>query len=113
MITHESLELAALTRAVQELRSLVESVREARKPVFKEYQISSSNPYIVDYQERKHIFLWLPSTSLTLSFEDYGQGTVQAQVWTNIGMPVGTRVLAVGQVANTPIFVCCTDEVIP
>jgi hypothetical protein len=81
-------------------------------PIDDVFQISSTKPYVLDYQERKHVFLWLPSTSLTLSFEDYGTGIVSAQVWVNIGMPVGIRIFAplVTLGATTPIYIRCTNE---
>lgn len=84
-----------------------------RPPIDKTFQISSSQPYIVDYQERKHIYIWLPSVSLTLSFDDYGTGMVQAQVWTNIAMPPGVRIFAPNNATTTPIMVRCTDEMVP
>lgn len=83
-------------------------------PIDDVFQISSSKPYVLDYQERRHVFLWLPATSLTLSFEDYGTGIVSAQLWVNIGMPTSTRIFApLLTTGTTPIFIRCTNEVIP
>ena len=84
-----------------------------RPPIFSAEQFSSTKPYIIDYKERKHVYIWLPSSALALSFEDYGSGTVQAQVWTNLGLPEGIRVFATAQTSGTtPLYVKCTDEVI-
>lgn len=83
-------------------------------PIDDVFQISSSKPYVLDYQERRHVFLWLPSSSLQLSFEDYGTGTVSAQLWVNLGMPSGIRIFApLVTTTTTPIYIRCTDEVIP
>ena len=84
-----------------------------REPIDSLVQISATQPYVVDYKERKHVFLWLPSSAITLKFEDYGSGTVQAQVWTNLGMPAGIKVTAPNNSSTTPIMVRCTDEDVP
>lgn len=92
---------------------LIEEILRHRTPIDLTVQISAAQPWFVDYHNRKHIFLWLPTSALSLSFEDYGTGTVQQQVWTNIGMPPGTRIFAPGNATTTPIMIRCTDEVIP
>ena len=86
---------------------------QAREPIDQSVYISATRPWIVDYRNRKHVFLWLPSTALTLSFEDYGQGVVQAQSWVNLGLPVGIRVFAPNQSSDTQILLRFTDELIP
>ncbi len=57
-----------------------------RPPIFSVEQLSSTRPYIIDYKERKHVYIWLPSSSLALSF----------------AITSGT----------TPMYIKCTDEVI-
>jgi hypothetical protein len=89
--------------------------QKARTPDYYDAQISSSMFWAVNRKGRKHVFLWVPqSTSLQLSFEDYGTGTVQGQAWFNVGIPDGTRVYA-PTLTSTTIYlkICCTDEVIP
>ena len=85
-----------------------------RPPIDQTYQINSQQAYTVDYKERQHIFIWLPSVA-TLSFEDYGQGTVQAQIWQNIGIKQGIKCYApsVAPPSTVLIMVRCTDEEIP
>ncbi len=95
------------------LHTNLHTLIEGRPPIFSVEQLSSTKPYIIDYKERKHLYIWLPSSSLALSFEDYGSGTVQAQVWTNLGLPEGIRVFATAQTSGTtPLYVKCTDEVV-
>ncbi len=84
-----------------------------RPPIDETIEISATKPWIIDYHERRHIFIWLPTAQLTLSFEDYGSGIVPLQVWVNVGMPSGIRVTATGQTNNTAIMVRYTDEVVP
>ena len=84
-----------------------------KPPLDQIYYTSASKGFELDYKERKHIYFWLPTSALTLTFEDYGSGVVQAQVWTNIGFPQGINVLAPNNSSQTPVFVRCTDEVIP
>ena len=101
-------QIAALETAITKLQ------KEPLTPEDQMYMVSVTHPYYLDYKERKHIYLWVPSASaLTLSFEDYGTGAVPAQVWVNIGFPQGLQVLAPNNATNTPIFIRCTDEAIP
>lgn len=87
---------------------------QARLPIDFPIQLSATMPWSVDYKNRKHVFLWLPS-SQTLSFEDYGTGVVQAQIWVNLGMPNGLKVYAPSVPSASPIYamIRCTDEIIP
>ena len=85
---------------------------QAREPIDKTVYVSATKPWIFDYRNRKHVFLWLPS-ALTLSFEDYGSGVVNGQQWLNLAMPTGIRVLAPGQSSPAPMMLRFTDEVVP
>jgi hypothetical protein len=92
----------------------IEAATIHRPPIDDMVQLSSTKPYVIDYKERRHVYIWLPSTALALSFEDYGSGTVQPQIWVNLGMPQGIKVFATAITSGTtPIFIRCTDEVIP
>lgn len=86
---------------------------QEREPIDQTVYISSSQPWIVDRRGRKHAFLWIPGTALTLSFEDYGSGVVNAQQWINLGFPVGIRMFAVGQSSPVQVLLRFTDEEIP
>lgn len=77
------------------------------------YLISATQPYVVDYKDRRHVFIWTP-TSQAVSLEDFGNGTLAAQVWTNLGLPQGLKIYATGVTNGTvPIMIRCTNEVIP
>src|SRR5258708_671157 len=86
----------------------------SRPPIDQTYQINSQQAYTVDYKERLHVFIWLPITA-TLSFEDYGQGTVQQQIWQNIGIKQGIKCYApnIAPPNTLLIMVRCTDEEVP
>lgn len=99
-------QMAAFKRVEEKLDTLI----RGRPPFYKTVQVSSTTPYVVDYRDRRHVYIWLPSTALTLTFEDYGSGVVQAQVWTPLSMPAGINVLAPNNNTLTPMMVCCTDE---
>ena len=81
-------------------------------PIDVTVQLSANQPWVIDYHERTHIFVWFPSTQ-TVSFEDFGSGTMQGQVWTNLGLPQGVRMFATGTTSTVPMMVRCTNEVIP
>ncbi len=81
-------------------------------PIDQTVQFSATQPYIVDYKERRHIYVWLP-VAQAVSMEDYGSGTLLAQVWINLGLQEGTRIFATGSSTTVPMIVRCSDEVIP
>lgn len=84
----------------------------ARHPIDSTIQISSTQPYIVDYKERKHLYLF-SAVSLTLSLEDLGTMTVSPNVFTLIDFPQGYRLYATNITGtSTYIQVKATDEVI-
>jgi hypothetical protein len=98
-----------------ETRKILEDLKEliqGRPPIDDHVTISSVKPWQIDYRERKHVFIWLPTTQ-TLSFEEFGSGPVQAQVWVNLGMPPGTRVYAPNSSSLIDMMIRCTDEEIP
>ena len=82
-----------------------------REPIGATVQISATTPYIIDYKERKHLFIF-SATSLTLTLEDLGNFALPSGQWVNMGFSTGTRVYASGQSSNVPLFVKCTDETI-
>lgn len=111
-VEHLATSLDALQLVVRQLKEIIVGRPAIDLPTT---FISSTQFWTIDYKERKHVFIWLP-VSATLSFEDWGSGTVQAQVWVNIGIPAGVRVFAPNNVQATnplQINVRCTDEVIP
>ena len=93
------------------LCKIYEEIRR-RSHIDQTVQIGALTPYIVDYKQRAHIFIWSP-TSISLSIEDYGTGTIPAQIWLNIGIRSGTSIFAPSfTTSTTPLMIRCTDEVI-
>jgi hypothetical protein len=96
---------------VEDLDKIYEAVR-IRSHIDQTFQIGANTPFVVDYRQRKHIFIWSP-TSISISVEDYGTGTIPAQQWINIGIKEGTQILAPAfTTSTTPLMVRWTDEVI-
>jgi hypothetical protein len=93
------------------LQQLVDKLSK-RPPLNAMYMISATTPYVLDYKERKHVFLYSANT-LTLTLEDLGDITVPQNTWLNMGFETGLRVFASGQSANVPIFIKATDEGTP
>ena len=75
------------------------------------YQLSASSPYILDYKERKYVYVWTTSY-LTLSLEELGTFPVPAGSWMNLSLTPGMRIFATNQTNLVPIFVRCTDTAI-
>lgn len=94
------------------LQEIHESILQKRDPIDQTIMASSTQPWVVDYRNRKHIFLWFP-TAQTVSFEDFGTGPVTAQVWMNIAMPPSTRMFITSSSALVEFMVRYTDEIIP
>jgi len=72
------------------------------------YSISASQPLIIDYKERKYLFV-RSSTNFTLSLEDIGSLPVPANTWVNLSYQQGIRL--VPSVAAT-VLVRATDNYI-
>ena len=91
------------------LQQIIRNTQQ-KPPLDQTYQISAFAAYRVDYRERKHIYLWLP-TAQTLSIEEYGSGLVAAQQWINIGIRAGSYIFAPNVTSGTiTMIVRCTDE---
>jgi hypothetical protein len=73
--------------------------------------ISATTPWILDYKERRHIYIYSPN-SLTLTIEDFGSFALSASTWMNIDFLEGMHIFASGQTNNVAIFVRCTDELL-
>lgn len=89
----------------------LEEIAIGRTPVDNIVMISSTQAYIIDYRDRRHIFVWSPNT-LTLTIEELGIVTIPQETWVNLGFTTGMKVFASGQASSVPIFVRCTDEVV-
>ena len=93
------------------LCKIYDSVR-IRSHIDQTLQIGANTPFIVDYKQRKHIYIWSP-TSISLAIEDYGTGTIPAQQWLNIAIKQGTQITAPAfTTSTTPLMVRWTDEVV-
>lgn len=71
-------------------------------------------PYIVNYRNRRHIFIYNTEvTAVTLS-DNAGEWTLtlQPQTWTFLGAPQGTQLKATTG-TGVVIRVLCTDEILP
>jgi hypothetical protein len=99
----------------QKMEALHEVIKlhTPREPLDATEPITALLSWTLDYKERKHVFIWVPTTT-TLSFDDYGSGSVQGQVWTNLGMRPGISITAPNAGA-TPVMlkIRCTDEIVP
>ena len=100
--------------APEMLKSLekIEKLLTPRLPIDKTIVINDNQPWVMDYREYKHVFMWLPQ-ALTLVMGEYGSGPVQAQVWINVGLRPGTKITTSGQATSVPIVLRFTDEVVP
>ena len=99
------------TEIKAELDAIKKAVQSTAKkpPIDATPQISTTQPLIVDYKERRHLFLWSPN-NLTLTVEDIGTLTVTSNTWYNIGYPPGFRLTPVSQSSLVPVFLRATDE---
>lgn len=105
---------AILRRIEQHLAQLVEDPRQkTRDPIDRTVYISTTEWWSVDYMNRKHIFLWIPSSSgLTLSMGDYGSGLVPGLIWVNLGIQEGVRITCTST-SLQEIILRFTDEGAP
>lgn len=96
------------------LQRIIKAIEHEHKraPIDTTTQISSNKPLVIDFQNRRHLFLWSANT-LTLSVEDLGTITVATNTWVNIGFQEGQRLVPTSQATLTPIFIRATDEIVP
>ncbi len=83
-----------------------------REPSYKTILISDTQGWQLDYAGYKHLYMWLPS-SLTLNFGEWGTGSVQAQVWIDVGIKPGIKLFTSGQATLVPVMLKFSDEVVP
>lgn len=91
----------------------IEKALKPRPPIDQSYQISDTQKIRIDYHDRKHAFIWIPGNTLTIDFGEYGVGTVQSQVWFNLGMRPGREIATSGQATTVDIIFRYTDEATP
>lgn len=84
---------------------------EGRQPVDAIYLVSDSQPFTIDYKERRHIFIWSPN-AITLKLEELGNYAISAYTWTNFSFTTGIKVYTSGQTNAVAVFIRCTDEVV-
>ena len=83
--------------------------KENDAPIDGTVSVSSTQPLVLDYKNRKYIFIWSPKT-LVCSIEDIGTITILANVWTNISFQEGTRLTPANQTATVAVFIRCTHD---
>lgn len=89
---------------------IVSELKEERTPEFYTWNATAGGQVLMlDYKNRKHVFAYTSSASITLSASDFSVALVQND-WKNVSFPNGTRFTV-----NTSCIVVfkCTDEVIP
>ncbi len=92
------------------LRQIAESV-ERRDDIDASILISATQPYILDYKSRKHIFCF-SANALTLTLEDVGTIAIPAGEWTEISFIAGMKITASAQATPVLLLVRCTDQII-
>jgi hypothetical protein len=92
-----------------DLQLIRKAIQEARDPVDFAIQLSTTMPWVVDYRNRKHLYIFSP-IALTISLEDYGTLTLQANVWHNFDFPASMRIFATNQTSPVYAYIKATDE---
>lgn len=85
---------------------------DLREPIYVSSFVSATQPFIMDYHERRHALLWLPGTSYTFSCEDYGTVVVPASTWINLGLQPGIRMFIPAQAVTVQIIWKFTDSTV-
>lgn len=97
---------------MEEARKLLEAIYkciEIKPPDFATILLSDSRDWKLDYRGYHYVYFWLPTSTLTMNFGDYGTGTVPMQQWVNLAMRPGTVIKTGGQTTPVPIHVIFTD----
>lgn len=104
--------LDAIHKIAETAARLYRERTNTREPFYETVGISSSAPIVLDYRDRKHIFIW-SANSLTISLEDIGTLSLSANAWTNISFRPGLNLLATGQSSVVYVLIKQTDETVP
>lgn len=100
----------------EEFGKLVEKseteIDKSYDPIYVEQTLQpNSQPLTVNYNNRRHIFLW-PTANFTASMEDLGTFAFVAGNWYNISFRDGVRIVNTSANAVN-VLVKCTNEVVP
>lgn len=107
----ESAALDELLSRLERLCSLLETAAAAsRPPEFYQRLVGPNQPAMIDYRERRHLFVWAPAAVTLQLPADLGQLALAAGSWTNVGLRQGTPVTAS---TTTLLLFKATDEVAP
>jgi hypothetical protein len=105
---HEDMLIKIVEHLVSEQNRKINLAK--RKPFDEMVGISAVTPIVLDYRERKHIFIY-SANALTLSLEDMGSLALSANTWTDISFRPGLYIFAPGQGTTTAyVAVKQTDE---
>lgn len=102
----------AFDKLLEGLARIILSIEHAADPQTGFYNVSTTQPYVLDYKGRKHVFLWSTAATLMLSFDDLGSITITPGVWYNISFDQGMRIFG-NNTTTTTLYIKCTDEPIP
>jgi hypothetical protein len=92
------------------LEEIFKDSKKARQPAFQTI-VLGKQPYILDYKERKHVFVFnYAAAAVTLTTSEGINISLPPQVWTNIGFRPDTQL---SSTATTALEIKCTDEVQP
>lgn len=82
-----------------------------RDDIFDTFQISSTNPYVVDYKERLHLY-GRSSVPLLFALEDIGHLSVPANTWVMLPYLQGMRLTPIQQTSTILFSTWSTDRLI-
>lgn len=94
------------TDMVNDIRA---SIKSAKEPDFVDFTLGTQ-PYVVNYHNKKHIFLWAIS-NFTAQIGELGTFNFVGGNWYNISFRTGIPITSTTGTAN--VFIKCTDEVVP
>lgn len=101
--------MAVLKRIDQALNILI----AGRPPIDRTYNISNVKGFMLDYRNRKHVYVWTAAMGLSLNLGALGTLALTQYTWTLIDFQEGFEIFATsGTTTDTAVFVRCTDEVI-
>ena len=86
---------------------------QLKEPNYQTIMLSDTQGWLMDYKGYKHVYLWIPGAALTLNLGEYGTGPVQAQVWVNLGLKLGIKIVTSGTTNPVPVILKFSDEVVP
>jgi hypothetical protein len=99
-------------RVLASIEKKLDTLTKGRPPIVRTIAFSATNAYMLDYMDRKHVYMF-STVPLILDLKALGTYPIPQNTWTPIDFQPGMSLFALGQTSNVNVMVRGSDEVVP